>query len=617
MGQRPKKNQSPRKPGLRPPDRIPAGRELRTLNRYTPLAICGLLLLAVALVFGQTLNHEFVNFDDETYIPENQHLAGGFSTQAVVWAFTATDCSNWHPLTWLSYMLDHQLYGLKPWGYHLTNILLHAATAIALLLVLRQMTGDLWPSTFVAAVFALHPLRVESVAWAAERKDLLSGLFFMLTVGAYVVYVRRPFSLVRYALVIGLFALGLMAKPMLVTLPLVLLLLDYWPLGRMVSPSGREGDRSMFSDNAFRAENADWPKNGPVPWRLLVEKLPLLALSAASCAITSVAQGDAIKRLDLIPLSARIANALVSYVVYMGRLFYPVGLAVAYPHQGNNLPAWQVAGALLVLACISVGVLAWRWKCPYLLVGWCWYLGMLVPVIGLVQVGLQAMADRYTYLPQIGLLIGLTWAAKRLLESWPHRVWACGAAALILAVLTGCAWQQTSYWRNSETLWRHAIDSTLPNTTAHYNLGEILDRRGQTGAAMAEYRKALEIKPDNADAHTNLGIDLAGRGQADEAIAHFREVLKIMPDYAEVHYNLSISLLTKKQYDEAIVHLRRAIEIKPEFAAAQNNLGLALARSGRLDEAIAHYQKALELEPNYADARRNMANALNQKERAK
>jgi tetratricopeptide (TPR) repeat protein len=338
----------------------------------------------------------------------------------------------------------------------------------------------------------------------------------------------------------------------------------------------------------------------------------------ASCAITSVAQGAAIKPLDVMPLSARIANALVSYVAYLGQFFWPAKLALAYPHQGNNLPAWQVAGALLVLAGVSAGAWAWRRKCPWLLVGWCWYLGMLVPVIGLVQVGFQAMADRYTYLPQIGLAIGLTWAAKQFLESRPDRVLACRvAAAVILAVLMGCAWQQTSYWRNSETLWRHAIASTLPNSVAHFNLGDLLDRRGQTDEAMAEYRETLEIKPDDVDAHTNLGIDLANRGQTDEAIAHLREALKIMPDRAEIHFNLSISLLEAKQVDDAIAHLRRALEIKPRFAQAHNHLGVALARSGQLDEAIGHYRKAIELESNYAEARKNLADAMNQQGRPK
>ena len=589
MGQTPGKRRPPKNSGPQPGDRLADGQPRRASDGYALLALCVFLLLAVLMVFGQTVNHQFVNFDDDAYLLENEDLPDGLTPKGIAWAFTTFACHNWHPVTWLSYMIDYQLYGLNPSVYHLHNVLLHAATAILLLLVLRRMTGDLWPSAFVAAVFAVHPLRAESVAWAAERKDVLSGLFFMLTLAAYVAYVRRPFSLGRYLLVIGLFALGLMAKPMLVTLPFVLLLLDYWPLERM----------------ALR-------------WRLLVEKLPLLALSAASCTITSVAQASVIKQLDAISVSTRISNALVSYAVYVKQLFYPVGLAVGYPHPGNGLPGWQVAGASLLLASVSLGVFAWRRRCPYLLVGWCWYLGMLVPVIGLVQVGFQAMADRYTYLPQIGLLIGLTWAAKQVVQPWPNRVWLCGAAAtLILATLMGCATRQTSYWRTAETLWRRTIAATSPNAIAHYNMGDILDKRERPDEAMAEYRKALEIDPNDASSHTNLAIDLAGKGRSDEAIAHFREALKITPDQAEIHYNLSLSLIKKRQFDEAIVHLRKALETLPDFAEAHNSLGLALDRTAHVNDAIVEYHKALEINPNLAEARGNLTKAMKQRERAK
>ena len=365
-------------------------------NTYTVAAVCGFLLLAVALVFGQTVRHDFVNYDDNAYVYENPQVAGGLTAHGIAWAFTSFHVSNWHPLTWLSHMLDCQFYGLHAGGHHLTNVLLHAATAILLFLVLRRMTGDLWPSAFVAAVFAIHPLRAESVAWVAERKDVLSGLFFMLTLGAYAGYARRPFSLGRYLTVVLLFALGLMAKPMLVTLPFVLLLLDYWPLGR-IGPHRRTGISS------FR--------------RVVVEKIPLLALTAASCVATVIAQGTAVIAIDVIPLPSRIANALVSYVAYMGQLFYPAGLAVLYPHPEGGLPIWKVAASSLVLAGISAAALVWRRRFPYLFVGWFWYVGMLVPVIGLVQVGLHAMADRYTYLPQIGLCIAVTWGVAQLAAS--------------------------------------------------------------------------------------------------------------------------------------------------------------------------------------------------------
>jgi protein O-mannosyl-transferase len=577
------------------PDSIAAARSLGLKDQLEPAtqpagtcperaiwpaaAVCGFLLLAVVLVFGQTVGYDFVNYDDHDYVYENPHLARGLGAEEIHWAFTTNQCNNWHPLTWFSYFVDYQLYGPKPWGYHLTNVLLHVATAILLFLILWRLTGDFWPSAFVAAVFAVHPLRAESVAWVSERKDVLSGLFFMLTLGAYLVYARRAFSLVRYSLVAVLFALGLMAKPMLVTLPFVLLLLDYWPLGRMA-----------------------------MGWRLVVEKLPLLALSAASCVATSLAQSDAMVQFGAVPLSARLGNALVSYAAYLGQLFRPVGLAAFYPHSAGYLPIWQVAGASLLLAGICVAVVVWRRSCPYAFVGWCWYLGMLVPVIGLVQVGSQAMADRYTYLPQIGLVIGLAWGAKRALGPWPHRGWLCGvASALVLVVLMGCAYRQTSFWFDSETLWNRAIDCTHENAVAHYNLGNALADRGRVDEAIAHCRKALKIKPGYTEAHNNLGVFLFRVGRVDEAIAHCRKALEIKPDYADPHCNLAMILTDLGRFDEAVAHCRQALESKPDFAEAYNNLGLALAGRGRVEEAIRQYEKALEVKPDFADPHCNLA----------
>jgi tetratricopeptide (TPR) repeat protein len=553
----------------------------RTHDLFATLAICGLLLLAVMLVFSQTLGYGFVNYDDTYYVYKNPHLAHG-PAESIPWAFTAMDCGNWHPLTWLSYILDHQLYGLAPWGYHLTNLLLHAAAAIALFLVLRRMTGDFWPSAFVAAVFAIHPLRAESVAWVSERKDVLSGLFFMLTLAAYVGYVRRPFSRARYGLVAVLFALGLMAKPMLVTLPLVLLLLDYWPLGRTKS----------------------W-------WRLVVEKLPLLALSAASCVVTPLAQSTAMVQLKSMPFSARIANALVSYVTYVGQFFYPVGLAVFYPHRGGSLPAWQIVAALLLLSGACFAAVVWRRRCPYVFVGWYWYVGMLVPAIGLVQVGLQAMADRYTYLPQIGLAMALAWGAKRAFASWPHRGRLLGgASALALAALMGCAYHQTSFWFDSETLWNRAIDCTRDNAVAHRSLGVVLADCGRLDDAQAEYLKALKIKPDDMEAHNNLGDVLASWGRVDEAVAQFDEALKTKPNFAEANYNLGIAFFRKGQIDAAIAQFRKALATKPDYADALNNLGSALASRREFDAAIAEYEKSLKANPNHAETHYNLGAAL-------
>ena len=368
--------------------RLASGAASQAWRPYIQFAVCGFLILAVFAVFYQTARHDFV-YDDEDYILHNRHVTGGLTSEGIAWAITAYHASNWHPLTWLSHMLDCQLYDLKPRGHHLTNVLLHAATAMLLFLALRRMTGVLWPSAWVAAVFAIHPLRVESVAWVAERKDVLSGLFFMLTLWFYARYAEHPKSWGRYLLVVASFATGLTAKPMLVTLPFVLLLLDYWPLGRF----------------------------GRVSGGVVAEKIPLFALAVASCLVTIAAQQNAINSFEHLPLSRRLANAAVAYVAYIGKMFYPADLAVLYPLPEGPPPVWEVVVAATVLLSITMAVFAVRRKYPYLLFGWLWFLGTLVPVIGLMQVGIQAMADRYTYLTQIGLYIALAWGVC----TWPAR----------------------------------------------------------------------------------------------------------------------------------------------------------------------------------------------------
>jgi protein O-mannosyl-transferase len=591
-----------------PPDAAPDGR-----SRYRAWLLCGLLLLAVFLVFGQTLGHGFVDYDDKEYVYNNPHVAGGLTAQGVGWAFTTSHGSMWGPLTWLSHMLDCQLYRLHPWGHHLTNVLLHAATTILLFLVLWRMTGKLWPSALVAALFAVHPLQVESVAWVAERKGLLSGLFFVLTLGAYVGYVHHRFSLVRYLAVVALFALGLMAKPMVVTLPFVLLLLDYWPLGRMaggaklpLSPPGSAGaSSSRLWDKPFVR----------LPFvRLAVEKIPLFALLVASCAATPFTQGKAVASLDAIGLSSRIANALVSYAAYAGKFFYPLGLAVFYPHPQARLLPWRPASAFLILSAVSLAALVWRRRHPYLIVGWLWYLGMLVPVIGLVQLGGQAMADRYTYLPQIGLCIALAWGIAHVAGSSSGRRWVCGvAAALALGLLMTCAWRQTAFWRNSEALWRHTLACTSHNVIAQINLGNTLLDSGRVDEAIAYYQQALRIKSDSATAHYNLGSALAGSGRADEAVAHYQQALAIKPDYADAHINLGAALISRGEPSEAIRHYRRALEIEPECIEPRAILANLLNRQGRLDEAVQEYRTLLRLQcPTLAEAHCNLAIALQQ-----
>lgn len=530
-------------------------------DRNVVLAVCGLLLLAVVLVFGQTSRFQFV-FDDTMYVSENPTVQNGLTWSGLVWAFTSFEAWNWHPLTWLSHMLDFQCYGLWPGGHHLTSVLLHMVSVIVWFLVLRQMTGRLWPSALVAALFAIHPLHVESVAWISERKDVLSGLFFGLTLAAYLRYVRRPFSVPRYLLVVLAFALGLLSKPMLVTLPCVLLLLDYWPLRRWDPLSTAAGAGEGSSAPAF-------------PSRVLLEKVPLLLLAAASCLVTMSAQTTAMAR---VPWTARAANALVSYVAYLGQSLWPVDLAAYYPHRQGSEPVWAVAGALLLLAGVSIAVVVWRRRHPYLLVGWLWYLGMLVPVIGLIQVGDQARADRYMYLPLIGLSLALAWLTAEFVGTSLVRWRRCALAWLLaLAILTGLAWQQTSYWQDSETLWSHCLASTTDNWMASYNLGLALSDRGQFDAAMIHYRKTLELKPGWTDAHNNLGAALLRLGRFQEAIAEYEKMLEIKPRYAEAHNNIGACLLQQGQTDAAIAQFQKALELKPGYADALQNLAIARA----------------------------------------
>ena len=536
------------------------------------------------MVFGQTLHHEFVNLDDEDYVYENPTVSRGLTSYGITWAFTHTYASNWHPLTWISHMLDCQLYGLNPGGHHLTSVLLHAATAILLFLVLRQMTGALWASAFVAAVFAIHPLRVESVAWVSERKDVLSGLFFMLTLAAYVRYARGTFSPGRYLMVVLCFAMGLMAKPMLVTLPFVLLLLDYWPLGRMLRTALRP---------------------------LVVEKIPLLVLSIASCAVTIPAQGEAVAPISRVPIALRLGNAAISYVAYLGQMVFPIRLAPVYPLFADELTTWKIGLALVFLAGVSTAAILLRRNRPYLLVGWLWYVGMLAPVIGLVQVGNQARADRYTYLPQIGVYLLVAWAARDALYSRRRGPLILGVASLsVIAALMVCATIQTSYWRNSTSMWTHALSCTSRNYAAHNNLGGALFERGQAAKAIDEYQRALEIEPDFLEARYNLAAAYNSLGRHVEAIAQYQKAVEIAPNSAEAHNNLARALFQQGQLAEAIDQFQQALRIKPDDAVARYNLGNALILQGQLGDAIAQYKEAVRVKPDYAEAHGNLGNAL-------
>lgn len=540
------------------------------------------LALAVWLAFGESLRNGFVNYDDNRYVYENAVVQQGVTLSGIRWALTYGEIGHWHPLTWISHMLDCQLFGLKPWGHHLTSVLIHMVTAVLLFLVLRRMTGSLWRSAFVAAVFAVHPLRVESVVWVSERKDVLGALGFVLTVGAYVKYVRQP-SRLRYALVAGVYAAGLLCKNMLVTLPFVLLLLDYWPLKR-------------FTIDDLRLKIG----------RLVAEKIPLLVLSAASCVATFLAPEElAAARL---PFFLRIENALVSYVAYLRQTFWPTGLAGLYSNPVNALPAGEVVLALMLLLIASAAVFVGRRKRPYLLVGWLWYLGMLVPVIGLVQISFYARADRYTYLPHVGICLLVTWLAGELSSSWRHRRLVLGlASAVIIPVLIFCTRKQTGYWRDSEIFWRQTLAVTAGNSIAHHNLALTLQGRGRTDEAIVHQRRTVEIDPRSAGSRYSLGSTLDDAGQVEEAMAQLKTALEIEPGHVQANVRLGNIFYRIGEVTNAISHYQRALEADPSDALAHNNLGSAMEQTGDIRAAVVHFEKALALLPGMVLASDNLA----------
>ena len=524
------------------------------------------------MVFGRTLWDDFVNYDDPRYVYQNTRITSGINISGIAWAFTHIHSENWHPLTTITHMLDCQLYGLKAGGHHFTNVLVHTIAVLLLFVVLQQMTGALWRSAFVAALFAIHPLHVESVAWVAERKDMLSGVFFMLTLLAYFHYTRAP-SNRRYLIVAFVFALGLMSKPMLVTLPFVLLLLDYWPLGGI---------------------KAQRPDVGRQLLKLIAEKIPLIALSAVSGVITFLAQRHAIGWTEQLPMLARINNAIVTYVIYVRQMFWPVNLAVFYPHPENRLPLWEIALALAVLISITSAAVILRRKAPYFITGWFWYLGMLVPVIGLVQVGWQGHADRYTYLPQIGLYIAGSWALADLSVSWRHRRMVLGAAALfVIGALSWGAWIQASYWRDSETLFTHALAVTRNNDVAENNLGIIFLQKGQLEEAISRLQAAIDLRPENGPAHDNLAKAFLQKGRLEEAMVHYRKFLEIEPQNVEARNILGTALIQQGHVKEAIQQWQEALAIEPENGNAASNLAWVFATCP--DASIRDGGRAVEL----------------------
>jgi Flp pilus assembly protein TadD len=567
------------------------------------LAICALLAVAVLVIYWQTLDFTFTNYDDPIYVTENANVQAGVTLDSARWAFTTLSGSNWHPLTWLSHMLDWQMYGNQPGMHHLTNVLIHLLSSILLFLLLSRMTDSVWCSAFVAALFAVHPLHVESVAWVAERKDVLSALFWILTIWAYARYAESP-SVKRYMPVLLFFAAGLMAKPMLVTLPFVLLLLDYWPLRRL--------NRNI----------------GP----LLFEKIPLLVMAAASSVVTYLAQqkGGSVAGLQAIPFDLRVSNALISYVTYIGRMLWPVHLAIFYPHARQALPAWTVAWAALILVGLTALAISQRKTRPYLTTGWFWYVGTLVPVIGLIQVGEQASADRYTYIPLIGLFMAIAWLVPALItrkvepggERRPRKSapvaasmgkreisLAITAAAIILA-LTATARLQAGYWRDSITLFSHDLEVTTDNEVAHNNLGIALADAGRTQEAREQYREALRVNPADPDANYNLGIALAGQARYEDAVEHFQRSLKGRPKYPKTLDNLGNALVRLGNIDLAIECYRKSLELDSGNPKAHSNLASALSEEGKLDEAVSEFRQALKLKPDFKEAHANLSITL-------
>jgi tetratricopeptide (TPR) repeat protein len=560
----------------------------KTEKSHLFLISAGLVLL-IGAAFEPLRHNAFINYDDNKYITENPHIQSGITIQSIKWAFTSTQQSNWHPLTWLSHMLDIELFGLDPLGHHLHNLLLHTISTVLLFWLLYKMTGAVWCSAFVAMAFGIHPLRVESVAWAAERKDVLGALFWMLTIAAYLYYVKRG-GIYRYLLVILCFAMGLMAKPMLVTLPIVLLLLDFWPLGRV---SGNMA-------------------------RLVVEKIPLLILVLASCIITyQVQQSGGSVTLHMSP-DVLVTNALGAYTSYLGKLVWPVDLAVLYPMKGVQNPhdkQWPAGYLVLAFSILLAGcalAAARHRKKPYLLTGWFWYVITLIPVIGIVRIGAHLIADRYTYLPSIGIAILVAWTMKDLSKHWPYRkrilAAACGllAAAMILGTRT-----QSAYWKDSVTLYEHTLAVTRNNYIIYNNLGCEYLGMGKLDKAKECFRTATqEINPAFADANYNMAILLGKQGQYEDAINYLRGVLSVEPDNTDANYNIALLLGKQGQYAGTIDYLYRVIQAEPANPEHYHNMIFSLIKLRRFDEAADYLNRRLQLESNKADRNTEMADIL-------
>jgi Tfp pilus assembly protein PilF len=563
-------------------------------NKLYISLICAALVLTTLIAFEQVGHNGFVY--DDVFVTKNPSVNGGINRESFIWAFTSVETSNWFPLTWLSHMVDCHVFGLNPFGHHLVNLLFHIANTLLLFWVLKKMTGQIWPSAFVAAVFALHPLRVESVAWVAERKDVLSGFFFMLTIAAHIRYVEHPRT-ARYLLVMLTFGLGLMSKPMLVTMPFVLLLLDYWPLGRFQKGLGKDGQTSHSCNSAklsYQTFSA---------WHLFIEKIPLFVLSAASSVVTFVAQrgAGAMKPGGVLPLDFRISNALVSYIRYIGKMFYPRDLAVLYLHPRGGWPQWQVTACLAILVFVSIVAICAVRK-GYLAVGWLWYIGTLVPVIGLVQVGTQAMADRYTYLPLIGINIIIAWGAVDIFARQRYReIWLGALGGVVLIILLVCTRMQVRHWQNELTLFGHAVEATEDNYIMLANYGIVLRRDGQFKEAIKHSAEALQISPKNYRPVENIALSYYALGEIDQAIKYWYKALEFDSDWISVLNSLAWALATAddeklRNPAEAVKFAERACELSDYGnAGALDTLATAYAAAGNFPEAVKTAEKAIKL----------------------
>ena len=570
---------------------------MKTDGIYSCWAVFCLLAVLVSGIYCKTIRHDFLNYDDETYVTANQHVRNGLDARGIGWAFTASRASNWHPLTWISHMMDVHLWGMNPGGHHFTNIVFHLINSFLIFFLLYRMTGKYWQSGFVAVLFAVHPLHVESVAWVSERKDVLSTCFGMLTLWSYLRFIERP-GLDRYFPIVIFYTLGLMAKPMLVTLPCVFLLLDYWPLKRF------NGD----SHNTVQEGGASFGRRF---LSLAAEKLPLVLIAAGSSLITIWAQnkGGAVGTIVMFPFWDRAANASISYVAYIQKMMWPFGLSAIYPYPAGFSISEIVSSGIVLLLISLLGVLTAR-RFPYGIVGWLWYLGTLVPVIGLVQIGSQSMADRYTYIPLIGLFIIIAWGIGDLVVRLPHRKVFLSLGAMVFGVsLTITAYVQAGYWKNSTALFQHAVAVTSRNWTAYNNLGCALSAKGRVEPAIECFEAALAINPGYGDARFNLGLAYISAKRLQDAEKQLNILFQQRPDDKEVNIHLGMIYTLQNRWEKAIEQYTRASVLDPDDAGVLNNLGVVYAKKGDLEKALWFFQKAVALNPVFKDAVINLEKA--------